>query len=180
MLTICMVVPSPPKFGKVPRLMRSAPRSSPSPHPLGRLRFVVAALALAALVACQRAPDADALPEWTPKDHASKDDTTRLATGEQTAPVGRDAAAASAAQTLLDVAWRNQCATCHGLMGRGDGPQGPMFKATDLTSPEWQAKASDDDIRAAIKNGKGKMPKFDLPDDVVAAMIVRIRSLKGR
>ena len=141
---------------------------------------LLAAAITFALAACERAPAAESLPEWTPKDHVSRDDSARLASGNQTAPVAKDAAAASAAQTLLDITWRNQCATCHGMMGRGDGPQGPMFKATDLTSAEWQGKVSDDDIKATIKNGKGKMPKFDLPDNVLAAMVVRIRSLKGR
>jgi cytochrome c oxidase cbb3-type subunit 3 len=135
---------------------------------------------VAVATGCDKPPPADSLKEWTPADHHSKDDSQRQATGNQTAPVSKDASAASATQTLLDVTWRNQCATCHGMMGRGDGPQGPMFKATDFTSADWQARVTDEDIKSTIKNGKGRMPKFDLPDDVVAALVQRIRALRGR
>jgi cytochrome c oxidase cbb3-type subunit 3 len=144
-----------------------------------RLRHAATVAVSALVLACDRPPSAEGLPEWTPNDHVSKDDRTRMMQGQVPA-ASKDAAAASAAQTILDVTWRNQCALCHGMVGRGDGPQGPMFRATDLTSAEWQSRVTDDDIRNAIKNGKGKMPKFDLPDDVLSAMVVRVRSLKGR
>jgi cytochrome c oxidase cbb3-type subunit 3 len=55
-----------------------------------------------------------------------------------------------------------------------------MVKATDLTNPEWQQKTSDADIAGAIKNGKGKMPKFDLPEPVLQALVARIRASKAR
>jgi cytochrome c oxidase cbb3-type subunit 3 len=80
----------------------------------------------------------------------------------------------------VELAWRNQCSTCHGPVGKGDGPQGPMFKAADLSSPEVQDKLQDADIVAAIKNGKGRMPRFDLPDDVVAGLVGRVRAFGGR
>jgi cytochrome c oxidase cbb3-type subunit 3 len=145
-------------------------------HLLLLLAFSLAAASLA--LACDRGPSPDSLKEWTPADHHSKDESPSA--GNQTAPVSKDAAAASAAQTLLDVTWRGQCALCHGMAGRGDGPQGPMFKATDFTNAEWQARVTDEEIKSSIKNGKGRMPKFDLPDDVTAALLARIRSLRGR
>jgi cytochrome c oxidase cbb3-type subunit 3 len=82
--------------------------------------------------------------------------------------------------TLVEVTWRNQCASCHGLIGRGDGPQGPMVHATNLTQPEWQAKVTDQDIAEVIRNGKNRMPKFDFPPDVVAGLVARIRMARGR
>jgi mono/diheme cytochrome c family protein len=82
--------------------------------------------------------------------------------------------------TLVEVTWRNQCASCHGLIGRGDGPQGPMVHATNLTQPEWQAKVTDQDIADVIRNGKNRMPKFDFPPDVVAGLVARIRMARGR
>jgi cytochrome c oxidase cbb3-type subunit 3 len=65
-------------------------------------------------------------------------------------------------------------------MGKGDGPQGAMFKAADLSREDWQSSVKDEQIAAAVKNGKGRMPKFDLPDDVVAGLVGRIRSFRGQ
>jgi cytochrome c oxidase cbb3-type subunit 3 len=55
-----------------------------------------------------------------------------------------------------------------------------MVRAKDLTSPEWQAQVTDAQLAASIRNGKDRMPKFDLPDAVVAGLIVRIRLTKGQ
>ena len=65
-------------------------------------------------------------------------------------------------------------------MGHGDGPSGPMVKASDLTREEWQARVTDDEMIALIRNGKGSMPKFDLPEPVVRGLVARIRALRGR
>ena len=66
------------------------------------------------------------------------------------------------------------------MLGKGDGPNGPMMKASDLTREEWQASVTDADIAAVIKTGKGRMPKFDLPDPVVRGLVGRIRAVRGR
>ncbi len=42
-----------------------------------------------------------------------------------------------------------------------------------------QGRLKDADVFAAVKNGKGKMPKFDLPDDVVLALVLKVRQLGG-
>jgi cytochrome c oxidase cbb3-type subunit 3 len=55
-----------------------------------------------------------------------------------------------------------------------------MFKASDLSRAEWQDKVNDDEIAATIVNGKGRMPKFELPEDVVKGLVVRVRSFRGR
>jgi len=65
-------------------------------------------------------------------------------------------------------------------MGRGDGPQGPLVHATNLTLAEWQAKVTDQEIADAIRNGKNRMPKFDFPPDVVMGLVARIRATRGR
>ncbi len=57
---------------------------------------------------------------------------------------------------------------------------GPMLRAPDLTLAEWQDKTPDVEISAAITNGKGKMPKFGLPDPVVHALVARIRASRGQ
>jgi cytochrome c oxidase cbb3-type subunit 3 len=136
-------------------------------RPFGLVAVLTAAGAFAA--ACDRPPSVE-LKEWQPSDHD----------GEQKAG-GKQGAKGDAGGTfvLVEAAWRQQCATCHGAAGRGDGPQGPMFKAADLSREEWQGKVKDDEIAAAIVNGKGRMPKFDLPDDVVRGLVARVRSFRG-
>ncbi len=80
---------------------------------------------------------------------------------------------------LTDLAWQSNCFTCHGPQGRGDGPTGHLFKAQDLTRADWQAATSDEQIAETIRNGKGRMPKFDLPPEVVTGLIKRIRARKA-
>ncbi|AKV02267.1 hypothetical protein AKJ09_08930 [Labilithrix luteola] len=80
----------------------------------------------------------------------------------------------------MEVTWQNQCSTCHGMQGHGDGPQGPMFKAPDLSREDFQSRVKDDEIASTITNGKGRMPKFEIPDEVVRGLVLRVRSFRGR
>jgi mono/diheme cytochrome c family protein len=127
------------------------------------------------MAACRRTPPD--LREWRASDHdqADEQNPTRAAPN-RVAP----ASSANTAVALIEVAWKTQCTPCHGSIGRGDGPQGPMVHAPDLTAAEWQSKVTDDQIRAVIFNGKNRMPKFDLPADVVTGLVARIRASKGR
>lgn len=112
--------------------------------------------------------------EWTPADHDVA--PNNVAPG-QVAP--RDVPSGQATDpALVDLAWQRNCAKCHGLRGRGDGPEGAMVRATDLTAPEWQAKVTDDDILASIRKGKNKMPGFEgaLPAPILQGLVKRIRA----
>jgi cytochrome c oxidase cbb3-type subunit 3 len=140
---------------------------------------VSAWLAAVALPGCESPPSVEELHEWTPQDHDRSDEKERVASGAQAAPAA-SSGKEDATRTLAEVTWRNQCAQCHGVVGRGDGPSGPMVRATDLTQEAWQAEITDEQIAASIRNGKGKMPRFDLPPNVVSALIGRIRSSRGR
>lgn len=137
-----------------------------------RVMGIVAGLGMlgATAIGCDRAPASAGLPEWSTRDHDGEKST------KNQGPRGDGGQAPS----LVEIAWRQQCASCHGPGGRGDGPQGPMFKATDLTNAAWQSKVDDVQIASAIKNGKGRMPKFDLPDDVVAGLVARVRTFRGQ
>ena len=66
---------------------------------------------------------------------------------------------------------------CHGTVGRGDGPQGPMVRASDLTRPAWQASVTDAQIAQTIRTGRGSMPAFDLPESTVNGLVRLIRLL---
>jgi mono/diheme cytochrome c family protein len=155
-----------------------------------RLSTLGALLALAALAAlgaaaCERPPSADKAKVWTPDDHDREDQTGGSGGGAQAAAPRGEAgegggAAPSPDEQLAAITWEQQCFACHGPTGHGDGPTGPMVRASDLTREDWQAKVSDAEIAATITQGRGKMPKFDLPPKVVDALVARIRASRGR
>jgi mono/diheme cytochrome c family protein len=124
-------------------------------------------------------PAAANLPVWSPNDHDRSDEKEKVASGAQAA-AATSGSKEDGNRVLVETTWRTQCATCHGFAGHGDGPNGPMVKATDLTLPEWQSSRSDAEISSAITQGKGRMPKFDLPPNVVAGLVARIRASRGR
>ena len=133
--------------------------------------------ALLLLSACDAPPSASDLREWTPTDHDRAEESARIASGAQAAPAG---SGADGTRTLVEVTWRQQCLQCHGMLGHGDGPSGPMVKAPDLTRDDWQSKVTDEEIAQVIKTGKNRMPKFDLPPQVLAGVVARIRATRGR
>lgn len=55
-----------------------------------------------------------------------------------------------------------------------------MYRAPDLTQPDWQANITDEEMTKTIRKGKNKMPAFDLPDQVVQGLVQRIRSARGK
>jgi cytochrome c oxidase cbb3-type subunit 3 len=127
--------------------------------------------------ACGRAPPDTR--EWKPDDHDRSDDNMK---GRAAPPRTAASAAASGnpVLTLVEVTWRNQCGPCHGPIGRGDGPQGQLVHAPDLTKTDWQDKVTDVQIARVIATGKNRMPKFELPPDVLGGLVARIRASKGR
>jgi mono/diheme cytochrome c family protein len=138
----------------------------------------VAVACAAVLLACDRPPSDAEIQTWTPADHDRAEENSRVSSGAQAAP-NKKGAAPDDNRQLAELAWRQQCATCHGPIGHGDGPNGPMVKANDLTRDEWQKSVTDEQIVQSITNGKGKMPKFDLPPTVLAAIVQRIRASRG-
>jgi mono/diheme cytochrome c family protein len=159
----------------------------------GHGQLGIAAAVLLAAFGCSKSPTD--LREWSPKDH------TNTGGNNSVAPTGQVNAAPAATETPprgLDAVtlgtWGAQCASCHGKIGKGDGPMGPMVKASDLSNPEWQASVTDEQIRAVLVNGKNSMPAFNnLPaetlDDLVwlvrwfnadqTAIEARMKQLKG-
>jgi mono/diheme cytochrome c family protein len=142
-----------------------------------RLLSVLSLVVLAP--ACESAPAAESLAEWRPSDHHSADDD-KVAQGAsaQQAQGARQATGSDIPQ-LVELAWRQQCTTCHGAMGRGDGQMGAMLQAPDLTRDDLQAKMTDAEMAAFIKHGKDKMPAFNLPDPVLQGLVARIRQLRS-
>jgi hypothetical protein len=57
---------------------------------------------------------------------------------------------------------------------------GPMVRAPDLTREDWQSEVTDNQIAAVIRNGKGRMPSFNVPDPVIQGLVARVRAARGR
>jgi cytochrome c oxidase cbb3-type subunit 3 len=114
--------------------------------------------------------------EWTPKDHDRSEEKQRVQNGQQSP---EQQGSPDNGQTLVEITWQQSCFQCHGSYGHGDGPQGPMVKAPDLTREEWQARVTDAEIAERIRSGKGAMPRFDLPPQVIQGIVGRIRAYRG-
>ncbi len=138
-------------------------------------RAVRSRLALLALVAvaCNNTPPDRR--EWRPSDHDHTDNP-----GADQVVGGPDAGtdpelAQHGLNEVTIVAWSQNCVRCHGRLGRGDGPQGPMVHATDLSNPEWQKSVTDDDILKTLRQGRGLMPAFPLPEPTLEALVHLVR-----
>ena len=153
-------------------------RALPTTFPSLMRRTALVAVALGLFLAsCDRAPSASDLPEWSAKDHDRVEENQRIQAGEKPGAQPKQ----SDDQRLAEAVWSAKCASCHGPIGHGDGPNGAVLKASDLTRDEWQAKTSDADIATVIRSGRGRMPAFqELPDAAIAAIVARIRATRGR
>lgn len=147
-------------------------------HGRGRRLAPSALLCLATyLMGCEDRSTAS-LPVWTPNDH---DNRASPGAGQTDTEAPRPEMPSLDQHGIDDVVlatWRQNCTTCHGLIGRGDGPQGAMFRPPDLTSPAFQARAIDSEILHTIEKGKGRMPGFgQLPKDTIAGLARLVRLL---
>jgi cytochrome c oxidase cbb3-type subunit 3 len=127
------------------------------------------------LAACNSTPGD--LRTWRAEDH---DHTTNP--GQDQVVSGPDAGPApELARVGLDevtvIAWGQNCTRCHGRVGRGDGPQGPMFHAPDLSNPTWQRSVTDEQIALTIQKGRGQMPPFALPESTIKSLVRLVRLL---
>ncbi len=98
------------------------------------------------------------------------------AVGVMVASIATAAFADSGADT-----YKAKCAMCHAADGSGSTPAGKAMKALPFSSPDL-VKASDADLIAATKNGKGKMPAYagKLTDDQITAVVAYIRTLQKK
>ncbi len=77
--------------------------------------------------------------------------------------------------------YQAKCQMCHGADGAGTTPAGKAMKAIPFNSPDL-IKASDAQLFASTKNGKGKMPAFGtkLSDAEIKETIAYIRTLQKK
>ncbi len=131
----------------------------------------------ALVVSCDDpAPD---LTEWTVADHHNQGSQPKAQQRRQPGKAPTYARP-SKRNPLVEVTWLKQCSNCHGKRGKGDGPESAMVKARDLTTQEWQASVSDEQILEVIKNGKGKMPSFTFPESMLTSLVAHVRALPQR
>ena len=88
-------------------------------------------------------------------------------------PEGHDQAETSAAETFAKV-----CARCHGADGKGGvGPEGSNAPR-NFWDASFQASRTDEELKQAIRKGKGGMPPFGnlFADPVLEALVRKVRS----
>src|ERR1035438_5320808 len=85
------------------------------------------------------------------------------------------------AQSGGEATYKAKCQMCHGADGAGATPAGKAMKAIPFTDPQI-LKASDADLIAATKNGKGKMPAYTgkLSDGEIKAVVAYIHTLQKK
>jgi mono/diheme cytochrome c family protein len=81
--------------------------------------------------------------------------------------------------------FNRNCARCHGADGRGDTPQGHLFKAPDFTDIEWWKKnssiTSTRTLRSVVTRGKAAMPAFGkkLTKSEINLLVDRVRRFRN-
>jgi len=155
-------------------MTKSSARANFRPPPIMARLFVTSFLGLLFAVACNRDPGE--IREWRPADHRHQTEETP-AEQPMTSPQVSGSAEPSVPglEEVTIAAYRRACATCHGQLGRGDGPQGPMVQARDLSDPAWQASVTDQQLADSILHGRGRMPPSGLPPDTVQGLVHLVR-----
>jgi mono/diheme cytochrome c family protein len=77
--------------------------------------------------------------------------------------------------------YKSKCQSCHAADGSGSTPAGKAMKAVPFSAPDI-VNASDADLIADTKNGKGKMPAYagKLTDDQIKEVVAHIRTLQKK
>lgn len=83
------------------------------------------------------------------------------------------------AQNTAAAIYQSKCQMCHGADGTGNTPAGKAMKVTSFKSPAL-VKASDAELFAETKNGKGRMPAYAsrMSDAQIHDVIAYIRKLQ--
>ena len=80
--------------------------------------------------------------------------------------------------------YAGKCAMCHGVAGAGNGAAAAALdpKPTDFTTAEFQRGRTDEEIVAAIKDGKGVMPAYgsQLSAEAIKGLVAYLRSFGPR
>lgn len=80
-----------------------------------------------------------------------------------------------------EAVYQSKCAMCHGKDGKGDTKAGKLVKTPDLTARPWKHETSLGGIIQLIREGAGKMPKYEdkLSQEEIRAVAEHTRKLAG-
>ena len=107
------------------------------------------------------------------------------------APAAAADAIPPAAVAEAQAKWQNLCSTCHGALGKGDGPAGMALqpRPRDLTLATWQSSVTDEHIEKVILHGGQSVnlsvlmpanPDLAGKPNVIKALRAHVRSLAGK
>jgi len=94
------------------------------------------------------------------------------------------AAHAAAADWPAEDLWY-KCKGCHGMDGKANTKMGVKEKIPDLSSPDWQARITDEAILQIIANGSQRNSKMKAYKEIftsteIASLVPYIRGLKEK
>jgi mono/diheme cytochrome c family protein len=153
---------------------------------------IAVAVAMTAIAAgAQGIPGAVSTPSAepaTPPPAAAAPADAAPAAPAATAPA---AALSPAAVAEAQAKWQNLCSTCHGALGKGDGPAGMALqpRPRDLSNAAWQAEKTDAHIEKVILEGGHAVglsvlmpanPDLASKPEVIKALRAHVRSLAGK
>jgi mono/diheme cytochrome c family protein len=80
--------------------------------------------------------------------------------------------------------YRDKCASCHGLTGRGDGHDASLYdpKPTDFTDTQHMSAVSDGELYYKLTEGRKPMPSFKkrLTDEQRWRMVLLLRTFSAQ
>lgn len=98
------------------------------------------------------------------------------------------AAPSFAADKKIERLWKKKCGSCHGADGKAETEKGKKMKMHNISTEEWQAKSTDDEIKKQINEGvkeekdgvKKEMDAYkdDLSAEELDGLVKFIRELK--
>lgn len=140
--------------------------------------FIFSGSCLAAM-AC-KGKDPEQFPEWSPEDHDNQEQPNAGQVDTEKPRPGMPNMERLGINDVVLATWKQNCVPCHGVIGRGDGPQGMAMRPRDLTDPTWQRVAIDSEIAHTIRKGRGRMPGFpNIPEETVTGLIRLVRMLNA-
>lgn len=152
------------------------------PHRRTPPRTLLPTLALLAFLTACRTDPGD-VREWSPADHDNQPSAANAGTKtgqvDPTKPrPGMPDLSQHGVDEVILATWKQNCVSCHGVIGRGDGPLGAAVRPPNFTDPEWQRVHLDEEMARSIRKGRGKMPAFAaLPPETVDGLVRLIRLL---
>ncbi len=136
--------------------------------------------------ACEEDERRGPVREWRASDHAqpATPDPARVAADAPVAPTAiapPDEPSPEMVARAAAALFESRCASCHGVTGRGDGPEAPSASMPDLSNGAFQDGRTDADFARAIRMGQGLMPQYGgtLNERGITALVGHVRTLRA-